>query len=102
MSHPGHRGLKLAARPTGALCALALLSVRAPVDLCAVGLGGGVGFCSSCRPVRPHYRRGRTVMATIIDAEGGDVPTGLEKVARFGPTIWRRRHDTVAFVAHRC
>ena len=41
-------------------------------------------------------------MATIIDAEGGDVPTGLEKVARFGPTIWRRRHDTVAFVAHRC
>lgn len=40
----GHRGLKLAARPTGALRVLALLTVGAPVDLCAVGLGGGLGF----------------------------------------------------------
>jgi transposase len=48
----------------------------------------------------PNRRTGKRAMAAIIDSIRRSVPAGLEEIARLGRTLWRRRHDILAFFGH--
>jgi transposase len=48
----------------------------------------------------PNRRRGKRVLAAVIDSIRRGVPAGLEEIAQLGRTLWRRRHDILAFFDH--
>jgi len=48
----------------------------------------------------PNRRTGKRAMAALIDSIRRGVPTGLEEIAQLGRTLWRRRHDILAFFDH--
>ena len=48
----------------------------------------------------PNRRRGKRVLAAVIDSIRRGVPAGLEEIAQLGRTLWRRRHDIPAFFDH--
>ena len=48
----------------------------------------------------PDRRRGKTMMAAIIDSLRRGVPAGLEELAQLGRTLHRRRHDVLAYFDH--
>jgi len=48
----------------------------------------------------PDRHRGKTMMTTIIDSLRRGVPTALEELAQLGRTLWRRRHDVLAYFDH--
>ncbi|MBY0443026.1 MAG: ISL3 family transposase [Mycobacteriaceae bacterium] len=48
----------------------------------------------------PNRRRGKHAMSTLIDSIRRGVPAGLEEIAQLGRTLWRRRHDILAFFDH--
>ena len=48
----------------------------------------------------PDRRRGKTMMTAIIDALRTGVPTALEELAQLGRTLYRRRHDVLAYFDH--
>jgi transposase len=47
----------------------------------------------------PNRRRGKHEMTTLIDSIRRGVPAGKE-IAQLGRTLWRRRHDMLAFFDH--
>jgi transposase len=47
-----------------------------------------------------NRHRGKKAMAALIDSIRRGVPTGLEEIAQLGRTLWRRRHDILAFFDH--
>jgi transposase len=49
----------------------------------------------------PDRRRGKTMMATIIDSLRAAVPAGLEEPAQLGRNLQRRRADVLAYFDHR-
>lgn len=49
---------------------------------------------------QPDRRRGKTMMATIIDSLRARIPAALEELAQLGRTLWRRRHDVLAYFDH--
>jgi transposase len=50
---------------------------------------------------QPERRRGRTMLAAIINSLRRGVPTGLEELAQLGRTLHRRRHaDVLAYFDH--
>jgi transposase len=48
----------------------------------------------------PNRRRGKKAMTTLIESIRRGVPAGLEEIAQLGRTLWRRRHDILAFFDH--
>jgi transposase len=48
----------------------------------------------------PNRRRGKRLLAAVIDSIRRGVPAGLEEIAQLGRTLWRRRHDILAFFDH--
>jgi transposase len=48
----------------------------------------------------PDRRRGKAMMTTIINALRSGVPDALEELAQLGRTLWRRRHDVLAYFDH--
>lgn len=48
----------------------------------------------------PNRRRGKQAMSKLINSIRRGVPTGLEEIAQLGRTLWRRRHDILAFFNH--
>ena len=48
----------------------------------------------------PNRRRGKRALAAVIDSIRRGVPAGLEEIAQLGRTLWRRRHDILAFFDH--
>ena len=48
----------------------------------------------------PNRRRGKQAMSRLINSIRRGVPAGLEEIAQFGRTLWRRRHDILAFFDH--
>ncbi|BBY06919.1 ISL3 family transposase [Mycobacterium noviomagense] len=48
----------------------------------------------------PNRRRGKQAMTSLIDSIRRGVPAGLEEIAQLGRTLWRRRHDILAFFDH--
>ena len=48
----------------------------------------------------PNRRRGKRVLAAVIDSIRRGVPAGLEEIAQLGRTLWRRRDDILAFFDH--
>jgi transposase len=48
----------------------------------------------------PDRRRGKTMMTTIINALRSGVPAVREELAQLGRTLWRRRHDVLAYFDH--
>jgi transposase len=48
----------------------------------------------------PNRRRGKHAMSRLIDSIRRGVPAGLEEIAQLGRTLWRRRHDILAFFDH--
>jgi transposase len=48
----------------------------------------------------PDRRRGKTVMATVIDPQRAAVPAGLEELAQLGRTRQRRDADVLPFDHH--
>ncbi len=48
----------------------------------------------------PNRRRGKHAMTRLIDSIRRGVPGGLEEIAQLGRTLWRRRHDILAFFDH--
>jgi transposase len=48
----------------------------------------------------PNRRRGKKAMTKLIDSIRRGVPAGLEEIAQLGRTLWRRRHDILAFFDH--
>jgi transposase len=48
----------------------------------------------------PNRRRGKKAMTRIIDSIRRGVPAGLEEIAQLGRTLWKRRHDILAFFDH--
>ncbi len=48
----------------------------------------------------PDRRRGKTMLASIIDSLRRGVPAGLEELAQLGHTLHRRRHDVLAYFDH--
>ncbi len=48
----------------------------------------------------PNRRRGKRTLAVVIDSIRRGVPAGLEEIAQLGRTLWRRRHDILAFFDH--
>jgi transposase len=48
----------------------------------------------------PNRHRGKRALATVIDSIRRGVPAGLEEIAQLGRTLWRRRHDILAFFDH--
>ena len=48
----------------------------------------------------PDRRRGKTMLASIIDSLRRGVPAGLEELAQLGRTLHRRRHDVLAYFDH--
>jgi transposase len=47
-----------------------------------------------------NRRRGKRALAAVIDSIHRGVPAGLEEIAQLGRTLWRRRHDILAFFDH--
>ena len=47
-----------------------------------------------------NRRRGKKAMTTLIESIRRGVPAGLEEIAQLGRTLWRRRHDILAFFDH--
>jgi len=45
-------------------------------------------------------RRGKRALAAVIDSIHRGVPAGVEEIAQLGRTLWRRRHDILAFFDH--
>jgi transposase len=45
----------------------------------------------------PDRRRGKAMLARIIDSLRARVPAGLEELAQLGHTLWRRRGDVLAY-----
>ncbi len=57
------------------------------------------------RRPQPTYRETRDEQTDRLDppwrARGtGGVPAGLEEISQLGRTLWRRRHDILAFFDH--
>lgn len=48
----------------------------------------------------PNRHRGKQALAAVIDSIRRGVPAGLEEIAQLGRTLWRRRHDILAFFDH--
>jgi transposase len=48
----------------------------------------------------PSRQRGKKAMTRLIESIRRGVPTGLEEIAQLGRTLWRRRHDILAFFDH--
>lgn len=48
----------------------------------------------------PDRRRGKAMMAEIIDSLRTGVPEALEELAQLGRTLWRRRADVLAYFDH--
>jgi transposase len=48
----------------------------------------------------PDRRRGKAMLAAIIDSLRRGVPAGLEELAQLGHTLWRRRADVLAYFDH--
>ena len=48
----------------------------------------------------PDRRHGKTIMTAIINSLRCGVPAVLEELAQLGRTLWRRRHDVLAFFDH--
>jgi transposase len=48
----------------------------------------------------PDRRRGKTMLTAIINALRHGLPDGLEELAQLGRTLWRRRHDVLAYFDH--
>jgi hypothetical protein len=48
----------------------------------------------------PNRRSGKQAMTRLIDSIYRGVPAGLEEIAQLGHTLWRRRHDVLAFFDH--
>jgi hypothetical protein len=48
----------------------------------------------------PNRRSGKRAMSRLIESIRRSVPTGLEEIAQLGRTLWRRRHDILAFFDH--
>jgi transposase len=48
----------------------------------------------------PDRRRGKRAMTRLIDSIRRGVPAGLDEIAQLGRTLWRRRHDILAFFDH--
>jgi transposase len=48
----------------------------------------------------PNRRRGKQAMTRLIESIRRGVPAGLEEIAQLGRTLWRRRHDILAFFDH--
>ncbi|WP_370745908.1 ISL3 family transposase, partial [Mycolicibacterium brumae] len=48
----------------------------------------------------PDRRRGKAMMTAIIDSLRRGVPAVLTELAQLGRTLWRRRHDILAFFDH--
>ena len=48
----------------------------------------------------PDRRRGKSMMAAIIDSLRRGVPAALEELAQLGRTLHRRRNDVLAFFDH--
>ncbi len=48
----------------------------------------------------PDRRRGKRALTAVIDSIRRGVPAGLEEIAQLGRTLWRRRHDILAFFDH--
>ena len=49
---------------------------------------------------QPDCRRGKAMLASIIDSLRRGVPAGLEELAQLGRTLHRRRHDVLAYFDH--
>ena len=49
---------------------------------------------------QPDRRRGKAMLASIIDSLRRGVPAGLEELAQLGHTLHRRRHDVLAYFDH--
>jgi transposase len=49
----------------------------------------------------PDHRRGKAMMNAIINTLRRGVPDTLEELAQLGRTLWRRRHDILAYFDHR-
>jgi len=49
---------------------------------------------------QPDRRRGKAMLASIIDSLRRGVPAGLEELAQLGRTLHRRRHDVLAYFDH--
>ena len=49
---------------------------------------------------QPDRRRGKAMLASIIDSLRRGVPAGLEELAQLGRTLYRRRHDVLAYFDH--
>lgn len=47
-----------------------------------------------------NRRAGKHAMSKLIDSIRRGVPAGLEEIAQLGRTLWRRRHDILAFFDH--
>jgi len=45
----------------------------------------------------PDKSRGKKLMSRVIDALRQGLPAGLEELAQLGRTLWRRRHDILAY-----
>jgi transposase len=48
----------------------------------------------------PDRRRGKAMLARIIDSLRRGVPAGLDELAQLGRTLWRRRGDVLAYFDH--
>ena len=48
----------------------------------------------------PNRRRGKNAMTRLIESIRRGVPAGLEEIGQLGRTLWRRRHDILAFFDH--
>jgi len=48
----------------------------------------------------PDRRRGKAMMTDIITTLRNGVPEALEELAQLGRTLWRRRHDVLAYFDH--
>ncbi|MGV0835649.1 ISL3 family transposase [Mycolicibacterium thermoresistibile] len=48
----------------------------------------------------PDRRRGKAMMTAIITTLRNGVPDALEELAQLGRTLWRRRHDVLAYFDH--
>ena len=49
---------------------------------------------------QPNRRRGKTMLAAIIDSLRRGLPAGLQELAQLGRTLWRRRNDVLAYFDH--
>ena len=48
----------------------------------------------------PDRHRGKAMMTAIITTLRNGVPDALEELAQLGRTLWRRRHDVLAYFDH--